>query len=362
MIGKHQTTLFLIVTLAAGVYISCKIDQPTVPTTPPDQISPPPVIPTTSVPGSSSALTAPNIVSPVPGAQLNDVRPVLTIENATTTNGMTPSYAFMVATDQQLIDIVDRTESVPQGINGQTSWQVTQALESGRYYWGAQARTGPDYGPPSQIVNFTIGGGTLPPEVPPGTPPGTGVLISDSLLGFSTQGEVQGGVFTQQGWQVTRQTDFIRYVVPPIESGWVEWNNHNLYPFNQSPDQYVLFGMWDPSRGDYRANPYRVHIQKLDSNHNQPYVRLRWIANGEQHDRGYNFMNWDPRRLYNWRIEWGPSANRNEARVYLDGQLIIVAHYDNDYSPETHWIELGVEERQESVVGAIYSNFRVGTN
>jgi hypothetical protein len=173
-------------------------------------------------------------------------------------------------------------------------------------------------------------------------------------------GEVSGGRFIRDGWQVTTKHDYIRYEVPPIENGYVEWSNKGFVHWNHADDNYVLFGMWDPSRGRYRENPFRVHIQKLDERHNPPYVRLRWIANGEQHDKGYNFTNWDPNRRYQWRIDWRPTGGQHAARVYLDGQQIIEIRYRNAYRPEVHFIELGVAERHQSVVGAVYSNFRVG--
>jgi hypothetical protein len=148
--------------------------------------------------------------------------------------------------------------------------------------------------------------------------------------------------------------------VPSVENGYVEWSNTGFNPRNPADDNYILFGMWDPSRGAYRANPFRAHIQKLDDSHNPPYVRLRWIANGEQHDKGYDFTNWEPNRVYRWRIDWRPEGARNAARVYLNGQQIIDVRYTNAYRPEIHWIELGVAERHESIVGVVYSNFRVG--
>jgi hypothetical protein len=36
-----------------------------------------------------------------------------------------------------------------------------------------------------------------------------------------------------------------------------------------------------------------------------PYIRLRWIANGEQHDKGYNFMD-EAGTVYRWRSSGGP--------------------------------------------------------
>ena len=84
------------------------------------------------------------------------------------------------------------------------------------------------------------------------------------------------------------------------------------------------------------------------------------VNNGEQHDEGYNFMDWNPNQTYQWRIEWGPNGDSNQARVYLDGMVIIRADYRRTYKPSVHWVELGIQSRAESVVGAVYSNVRIG--
>ena len=51
---------------------------------------------------------------------------------------------------------------------------------------------------------------------------------------------------------------------------------------------------------------------------------------------------------------------RQQARVILEGQVMITVNYTRSYSPGVHWIELGIAERAESIVGVTYSNFRVG--
>ena len=185
-------------------------------------------------------------------------------------------------------------------------------------------------------------------------------MVNDPLTNRASIGQVSGGRFTPQGWQVTTKHDSIRYEVPTLTRGYVEWDNIGLAPVNDHPDNHMLFGMWDPTQGNYRTNPYRVHIQKLDGSHNPPYVRLRWIASGEQHDAGYNFRSWNNSSTYHWRIEWGPEAGINTARVLLNSQPIIQVHYGKVYRPQTHWIELGIAERHESIVGAIYANVVIG--
>ena len=80
----------------------------------------------------------------------------------------------------------------------------------------------------------------------------------------------------------------------------------------------------------------------------------------EQHDEGSNFLAWSPNRTYRFRLEWGPSGNGNRVRVYVDGGVEIDVGYNRTYRPDVHYLELGIAERGESVVGAKYSNFRVG--
>lgn len=101
-------------------------------------------------------------------------------------------------------------------------------------------------------------------------------------------------------------------------------------------------------------------MQKLDTNHNRPYVRLRFIANAEEHNAGYNFLSWEPSKAYRWRLEWGPEGGGNVARVLLDGATIIQERYTRTYRPEMHAIELGIAERQESIVNVVYANVKIG--
>ena len=174
-------------------------------------------------------------------------------------------------------------------------------------------------------------------------------------------GEVSGGIFTGVGWQVTHRGNFIRYRVRPMSSGFVEWENLNLTPFNPQRDLFTIMGMWDPSRGEYRENPFRVHIRKLDTQgHNPPYVRMRFISEGDQHDVGWDFLEWDPRHAYRWRVEWGPSGGGNQARVFLDGRQIMRTNYGPHYRPNQHWIEMGIEERAETIVGIVFRNVSIG--
>jgi hypothetical protein len=104
-----------------------------------------------------------------------------------------------------------------------------------------------------------------------------------------------------------------------------------------------------------------VHVRKLDTQgHNPPYVRLRWISGGQEYNEGFDFLAWNPGRAYRWRVEWGPGGGGNEARVLLDGLVVIRTRYGPAYQPAEHWIEMGVEERAESIVGVVFRNVSIG--
>jgi hypothetical protein len=283
----------------------------------------------------------------------------LVVTNALTQDKAPLYYTFELSGDEGFTEMIAEAQAVPQGEDGSTSWQVPDPLSEGSYFWRARAQAGYVKSPYSDVALFKV----IQPQVTPDPEPAPGggvASVSDPLTDGTSVGDVNGGEFTSKGWKVRHKSDFIRYEIQPLESGFVEWENLGLRPANPG-GQYMLFGMWDPTRGVYRTNPFRVHIQKLDSNHNRPYVRLRWIAGGEQHDGGYDFEDWDPEQVYQWRLEWGPNGDANEVRVFLNGQLIVQMTYEKRYSPDVHWVELGIAERAESIVGTIYTNLRIGS-
>ena len=366
--------LFLLVA-AVSILASCKsLDNPDpVPLTGSSSVATVEPGSTVSTGGSTSptpasapvnGVGAPTILDPLPGASTADTTPRLTVRNASVSDGSTLSYAFQVSSNDAFTQVAAEVSGFPQGsagASGTTTWEVTPALGSGRYYWRARATGAQGPGPFSPISDVFIGSSPSPTPSPSPSPPSGSAQISDPLTNGGSVGQVSGGRFSSSGWQVRHRGNFIRYVVPTIQSGFVEWENTNMTPRNPQRDAFSLLGMWDPSRGAYRENPFRVHIRKLDTQgHNPPYVRMRFIANGDQHDVGWDFLEWNPSHTYRWRVEWGPGSFGNQARVLLDGRVIMSTSYGPTYSPRDHWIELGIEERAESIVGIIYRNVRIG--
>jgi hypothetical protein len=362
--GQADGDRFPIVTaaLALAFSLSCRVDEPLLPTgsTGSDSSSNPGSS-NPSIPGNpaGSQLSAPIIADPLSGSTVSETQPTLTVLNSARSGGSAPTYLFQVSTESSFTSLVAQSSQVPEGTGGSTAWKVERALTAGPHYWRVQARSASVESSFSATATFTVGTTGGPTTPPPTPPPSSGTILSDPLTGASL-GEVSGGQFTSGGWRVTSPADYIRYEVPTLSSGWVEFSTSGLRETNAADDQFMLFGMWDPSAGPYRENDFRVNLQKLHPPHNRPYLRVRWISNGEQHDEGSNFNAWDPSKNYRWRIEWGPEGGGNVARVVLDGDELITVHYNRTYAPDVHFIELGIAERGESVVGAKYSNVRIG--
>jgi len=295
-------------------------------------------------------ISAPGIVSPQ-GA-ITENPPTLVVANVTVSDGSGATYTFQVATDQAFADIFRQVTGLAQG-SGQTSWTMGAALPSGTYYWRARAVAGGVNGPWSSVAELNNGGAVSPQA-------GETVVVFDPLTNGMTLGQQFGGTFTSQGWRVDNLADFLRYEIPTVTDGYAQWENVGLTPRGANINALMLFGMWDPTAGAYRQNPYRVHLQKrFGPQHTPPFFRLRWISGGVEGEVANNGPVWDPGSVYTFRVDWGPRGAAHRARVFVDGVERLSHGYNRPYTPNTHFIELGIGERSESVIDATYRNFTV---
>jgi hypothetical protein len=165
------------------------------------------------------------------------------------------------------------------------------------------------------------------------------------------RGDREGGTFTSGGWRVDNNSDFLRYEVPSIQNGYVQWQNLGLTPQGIA-DSRMFFGMWDPTAGNFRTNPFRVNLQ-----HNWPPTTIRPDPTpldlpGPSGRRGLQLTDWDPARSIPGASNGAPDGEDELARVLPDGVEVIRLPYNHGYLPNTHRIELGIEERKESIIGS----------
>lgn len=305
---------------------------------------------------ASPTITAPTPQTPTNGASVNDPAPTLTVANASGADGLL--YRFEVASDASFTNVVATTTNVPQG-SGTTSWTVAPALTSGTFHWRARASANGTDGPFSSVASFELDAGFFSPT------PINNILVSDPLTNGMTVGERGNGDFRPGGWFTQDPTNYIRYTIPPTPNGFVEFDVIGLRnPNPGQPHKRNLMIMWDPTAGDYTENPFRVHIAKFDTRLvNRWHLRLRFISNREETNTGINKFDWNPRRIYNFRLEWGrfPAVTTTQrARVLLDGQPIMVRNYDNVYRPNQHVVELGMAPRFETLELVTFSNVVIG--
>ncbi|MDR2881796.1 MAG: hypothetical protein LBV29_07855, partial [Azoarcus sp.] len=78
----------------------------------------------------------PTIVSPISGAQVTALQPVLSVQTAATQNDPTTKVQFEIYADEAMIQMVgNAVVDKVTGADGPTAWQITSALADNTHYW-----------------------------------------------------------------------------------------------------------------------------------------------------------------------------------------------------------------------------------
>jgi len=309
-----------------------------------------------AVASTDPTLGAPALQSPPTGEAVQDLQPELVIGNATGGAG-TRTYTFELALDSAFTQMALVEPGVAEGLGGITRWRVTEPLVADtKYYWRVAAVTSAGAGPYAPLSEFRVR------EAFSYNRPTGGLVVFDPLSNGFSIGEVHGGAFVTGGWQPQINTDCLRYQVPTLTDGRVEFTTTNVSTVNPVPGKRILLSMWDPSKGDYRENPYRVNLSKLDeSTVKYDDVRLRWISRGQETNVGISFFDFEPQLVYEWKLIWGDSQGEGQnVKVFLDGTEILTRNYSEPYHPNPHWVELGQCDRDETLEMVIFSNVKIG--
>jgi len=313
--------------------------------------------PSGSAPSTDTSLTAPTPQTPGLGEAIEEIQPELVAGNATGGSG-TRTYTFELALDSAFQQMVQTEAGIPEGLGGITKWRVNPLEAATKYHWRVKASTSAGDGPFSARSEFRTKAGFTRDRA------SGGLVVFDPLTSGSTVGQLMGGRFVDGGWQPQSNSDCIRYQIPVLPEGKIEFETTNVSSPNPVSGKRMLISMWDPSKGEYTTNPFRMHLQKLDrTTVKRDDVRLRWISRGQETNTGISFFDFEPEIVYSWRIEWGtfPGIPSQHVKVFLDGFEILNRNYDRPYSPNPHWVELGNCARGETLEQAIWSNVRIGT-
>lgn len=110
--------------------------------------------------------TAPTLSSPADNSEVDNLTPVLVVNNASDPDSAKLTYNFIVATDPDLMNVIDSIIGVFEG-EGTTSWQVSVNLEENtHYYWSAQADDWVNEGPWMTKATFFVNTANDAPSAP----------------------------------------------------------------------------------------------------------------------------------------------------------------------------------------------------
>lgn len=118
-----------------------------------------PLSPTVAGPIPGVAISAPKLLEPAPGWQVDSTKQPLTLllENSASSGQRPVSYEFQVATDAAFSNLVFTRDSIAQGDGGRTSVRLPDPLAGGRtYYWRARGADGANTGDYSSAANFDV--------------------------------------------------------------------------------------------------------------------------------------------------------------------------------------------------------------
>ncbi|MEO5820814.1 MAG: hypothetical protein ABIT71_09930 [Vicinamibacteraceae bacterium] len=341
---------------------------------------PPPTQPTptptpTPPPPANPVLTAPRADFPAENDQLQTLRPLLRVLNATADVAGARTYEFQISDDPDFAPatassvsryyrLVSAQNNIAEGGDGKTQFEVPADLQpTTRFYWRARARQGTVDGPWSSAATFRtlIQGYNRAGE------------FFDPLTNAQTIGAVVGSVTLTPGRGATINSNesHIRYqLAQTITAGEFSVEIDGVQ-VNSIGGKTKVMSMYD-GNGDITTSDYRATIEKRDAG----AVAWRFIA-GEAESRAQietvgaerQEIRFDPGQIYIWRAKWGNNFFNLEIfrgaamgdRIYDFGKP-----YAGTYDPTPHVAFLGSPigrggPDDASLVGATWRNVYIGS-
>jgi hypothetical protein len=328
-----------------------------------------PVSPSGTENGSSEAVTdgvtlkatAPTVISPVNGAQPDNL--VLTAGKAEGkfNKNLALSYQFQITTDSGSIVSACTQNVNPDPGSSTVSYTPSCGLEfDAPHKWKVRARNGDFVGPWSSEASFkTPSGGYI-----------NGNEVFDPLTNGKTAGDVNGPVqfISGEGAKLQDHNSFIRYRLPVnLQAGEFSMMIKGADEGSEG-DKSKVFAMQEgPDEGDITDDDYRFTAELRGRNYGAPgTVTYRIIAgDGVSRDGAKQPINFSSDRWYFWRFSWQTGNCRLEVKVDSPtGQTIYssgIGTGSHPYRPDPHYLYLGVPQGRAGALdatlpGGIYKN------
>jgi len=360
---KHRILIQVAITAAAAVAVACGSSKPSTPNTP------------TPV---NATLSAPRLDAPTANAQLDTLRPTLTVQNVTSDQPSgARTYEFQIsdttsfsAVTTQAVNGFDATvgkTGVAEGGGGKTSFTVETDLQpTTMFFWRARAVQGSVTGPwsetfqfKSKLVGFNRAG-----------------ELYDPLIHGETVGERIGSTtfIPGRGLQLDSGQSYVRYLLPQTIAGGEFSMDVEGLRANAPGDKAKVFGMQE-GLSDFITNRYRIDIQYRGTAGFPPNA-IQWrviYGDGDDLSKRYepdtakrmaSVYNLIPSTTYHWKFTWGSDIRL----VVRDGGITGSTLYDfgmparnGSYTPSPHYVYLGAPvgrsgNESASIAGTIYRN------
>lgn len=323
-------------------------------------------------------LTAPALDSPADGAQLDTLRPTVTVKNGTSDQAGTRTYEFQISdsADFSTLTLAQTIPSfrasvtktgVPEDASGKTSFALDQDLQpTTRFHWRARLVQGSTVSEwsatgtfKSKLVGFLRAGELYDPLIHGET---VGTIVGDATF-------IPG-----KGLKLNSAGSFVRYRLPEtISMGEFSMEVEGLRA-NAPGNKTKVYGMQE-GQGDFITNEYRVDIQYRGAEGSPPNA-IQWRAMYGDNDHRYepstserraSVFQLQPERTYFWKSTWDSEFRTVVSEGGFDGAAFYdrTKTVDATYKPSPHYAYLGAPKGRSgiesaSIPGAIYRNVWLG--
>ena len=326
---------------------------------------------TAPTPTTPPVLTAPSIAAPAANAQLDTLRPALTVLNGTSNPNGTRTYEFQVATTNSFSPVAVSRAGVVEDPTGRTTYTPELDLQPATLmYWRSRLTQGTTNSEWSAVGSFRTKpvGFNRPGE------------LYDPLVAETLGTSIGGTTFVPgEGLRVDSENAYVRYqLAQTLSSGEMSVEVKGLRA-NGPGQKLKIFSMMDGT-GDLINSRYQLSVQYRGVGGNPDNCISFKAVWGDRDVKLEPDFNWradgirflDPARWYLWTATWNPGAFRLVIRA--DGPTGEVV-YDRTisapggtgpYAPTPHFAYIGANSgaygtETGSWPGVTYRNLWVGS-
>lgn len=274
-----------------------------------------PASPVSPTGGGASNITAPTVDTPADDAQLDTLRPTLTVNNASSSGSGSRSYEFQISDNNAFTVVAGRMASFVVAVTqagiaegpGRTSFTPQQdLLPATRYYWRARANVGAEQGPWSATGRFRTRIDSFK----------SGNQVFDILTNGQTVADQRRNVAfalssdPNPGAKLEGPDSFLRYSLTSLPEGEVSFIARRVKPGDSSFNGQTKVLSIQEGTSDFNSNPFRVRVEKRPPSEGGKMV-FQFASQGNAGNAvETGGLTWVDLRPYYFKLEWRAGTAR----------------------------------------------------